>query len=156
MALRKVVLFLFFVLFINVTIPVLSYSSITLQSKNKKNGVSLAIIDAFYTDLDNDDVLDVVSYFDLSFDSTRHHTVRIDVLSILPSGYYFSYKWIINTETKSQTHQILFFDHAIESGMYDLIIFIRSLTGGISIGVIEYEFDPPGGSGGGDPVGMFR
>ncbi|MFX0170857.1 MAG: hypothetical protein ACFE9L_02955, partial [Candidatus Hodarchaeota archaeon] len=135
---------------------VLSYSSITLQSINKKNKVSLAIIDAFQTDLDNDNVLGFITCFDLSFDSTRRHTVRIDVLLILSSRYRFCHKWIIGPKSQNQTHQILFFDHAIESGMYVLIIFIRSFTGEIIFEVFKYEFDPPGGSSCGIPVGMFR
>ncbi|MFX0204531.1 MAG: hypothetical protein ACFFDT_00985 [Candidatus Hodarchaeota archaeon] len=155
MSFRKVVLFLFVVVTINNTIPALGYSSVTLQSINSKNTLLLTITDAIYTDLDNDDVLDIISSFDLSLDSTRRHTTRIDVFLILPSGCTFYYKWIIGTKDQTKSYQIIFLDHAIESGMYKLIFLIRPFTGGASIGVMENEFDPPGGSGGGDPIAIF-
>jgi hypothetical protein len=70
---------------------------------------------------------------------------------ILPSGYEFSYKWIILSKELVYFGEIHFYDHAIESGNYTLSIQAKILTGGANSGIAEFIFDPPGGSGGGDP-----
>ncbi|MFX1284233.1 MAG: hypothetical protein ACFFB5_11290 [Promethearchaeota archaeon] len=138
--------------------PVLGCGSITCFSINRKNNVTLTITDAYYTDLDNDEVFDIVSFFELSFSSFHRlrYTVKINVYLILPSGYEFSYKWIIGTKQSKYFGQIDFYDHALESGDYILFFKIKLFTGGVTTGVVGYEFDPPGGSGGGDPLAMLR
>ncbi|UCG01302.1 MAG: hypothetical protein JSW11_17000 [Candidatus Heimdallarchaeota archaeon] len=121
------------------------------MSINEKIETTLTITDAYYSDLDQDEVLDVISYFNLQFDSACPHLVRIYVSLILPSGFEFSYKWIILSKQLVYYGQIHFYDHAIESGVYILQINALLSTGGLNSGLADYEFDPPGGSGGGDP-----
>ncbi|MFX0204783.1 MAG: hypothetical protein ACFFDT_02270 [Candidatus Hodarchaeota archaeon] len=152
MSLKKIlVLFLLLIAF-STTVPILGCNTIFLRSINRRNRATLTITDSFYTDLDNDDVLDIVTLFDLSFQGRHRHTVRIDVFLILPSGYTFYYKWILGTKLSEKSYKIRFYDHAIESGWYNLIIATRYFTGGLSTGVANYDFDPPGGAGGGDPI----
>ena len=151
---KILVLFLLLIAFSS-TSSVLGCNSIFLRSINRKNAVTLTITDSFYTDLDNDDVLDIVTLFDLSFKGRHRHTVRIDVFLILPSGYTFYYKWIIGTKLSEKSCKIRFYDHAIESGWYNLIIAARYFTGGRSTGLANYDFDPPGGAGGGDPIALM-
>ena len=98
MSFKKIVIFLFCILAISTVVPVFGRSSVTFLSMNEKHEVTLTITDAYYTDLDKDEVFDVVSTFYLLFDSTKHHTVKLYVSLILPSGYEFSYKWTIGTK----------------------------------------------------------
>ncbi|MFX1423724.1 MAG: hypothetical protein ACFFB2_15545, partial [Promethearchaeota archaeon] len=114
--------------------------------------VFIGIIDAYYTDLDSDETLDIVSHFMILSGSLRHQTIKIYVFLILPSGFEFSYKWTIIMKESRYLGQILFYDHALESGFYKLAITTKLLTGGSVFGTIEFEFDPPGSSGGGDPL----
>lgn len=132
--------------------PVFGLNSITFLSSNEKIEVTLTITDAYYCDLDNDEVLDVISSFILSFDSARPHLVQLSVSLILPSGYEFSYKWNILSKEIVYFGEIYFYDHAIESGDYLLLFYAQISTGGTNTGLAEYLFDPPGGSGGGDPL----
>ncbi|MFX0052525.1 MAG: hypothetical protein ACFE8U_14675 [Candidatus Hermodarchaeota archaeon] len=151
---KILVLFLLLIAF-STTSPVLGCNSIILRSINRKNEATLTITDSFYTNLDNDDVLDIVTLFNLSFKGGYRHTVRIDVFLVLPSGYTFYYRWILGTKLSETSHKIRFYDHAIESGWYNLIIFARYFTGGMSTGIANYDFDPPGGAGGGDPIALM-
>jgi hypothetical protein len=132
--------------------PVFGLNSITFLSLNEKIEVTLTITDAYYCDLDDDEVFDVISSFTLSFDSSRPHLVKLSVSLILPSGYEFSYKWIILSKELIYFGEIHFYDHAIESGDYILLFYAQISTGGTNTGIAEYIFDPPGGSGGGDPL----
>jgi len=127
-------------------------NSVTLTSDNTLNEVTLTITDAFYTDLDGDEVLDIVSYFDLQFIGVGRHVITIDVYLTLPSGSTFYYEWLITTSLESITCRINFFDHALETGIYKLTIDVFLPKGGLDTGTCEYEFDPPGSSGGGDPL----
>jgi hypothetical protein len=151
---KILVLFLLLIAFSS-TSSALGCNWIFLRSINRRNTARLTITDSFYTDLDNDNVLDVVTLFDISFIGRHHHTVRIDVFLVLPSGYTFYYKWILGTKLSEASYKIRFYDHAIESGWYNLIIFAWYFTGGRSTGIANYDFDPPGGAGGGDPVALM-
>lgn len=151
MSFKKFFLFLLCILALSTASPAFSCSSATFLSINQKNEVTLTITDSYYTDLDKDDVLDIASSFYLLFDCTKRHTVKLYVSLILPSGFEFSYKWTIGTKHLVFFGQIHFYDHVIESGNYTLSIQAKILTGGANSGIAEYIFDPPGGSGGGDP-----
>lgn len=151
MSFNKYIFLLFCILALSTVLPVFGLSSVTFMSKNEKIEATLTITDAFYTDLDNDEVYDIVSYFYLVFNGHHYLKVKLYVNLILPSGFVFSYKWNIGTDNFIYFGQINFYDHAIESGNYTLSIRAKVSIGGTNTGLVEYEFDPPGGSGGGDP-----
>ena len=73
---------------------------------------------------------------------------------ILRSGVAIVYLRI-KFQHELKKYKIRFYDHAIESGWYHLIIKARYFTGGMSTGVADYDFDPPGGAGGGDPLAII-
>lgn len=149
----KKLFFLFFLIIASSTVvPVLGNNSVTLTSKNGRNEVFLTISSVYYTNLDNDTILDVVALYDLFFDSSNRHTVRLDVYLTLPSGYKLSYMWIIGTKQQEFSSQIRLYDCVLESGDYLFTIKAKLLTGGVSTGIADYIFDPPGGSGGGNPL----
>ncbi len=151
MSFKKLYFFLFAIIAFSTIIPVFGFSSVTLRSINQRVEVTLTITDAYYTDLDNDEVLDIVAFFDLLYDNSHQNILKINVYLTLPSGYEFSYKWIINNKLLKHSYQIHFYDHALESGFYNLTISVKLLSGGVDTGVADFEFDPPGGSGGGGP-----
>ncbi|MFX0183405.1 MAG: hypothetical protein ACFE95_10025 [Candidatus Hodarchaeota archaeon] len=155
MSYKKILVLFLLIIVFNTTLPTLGCNSIFLRSINRRNEATLTITDSFYTDLDNDDVLDIVTLFDLSFKGGYRHTVRIDVYLILPSGYEFYYMWILGTKLSEKSYKIRFYDHAIESGWYNLIIKAWYFTGGMTTEVVSYDFDPPGGAGGGDPLALI-
>ncbi|MFX0209879.1 MAG: hypothetical protein ACFFDT_28110, partial [Candidatus Hodarchaeota archaeon] len=132
--------------------PIFGFNSVTFWSTNKKVQVTITITEAYYTDIDKDEVLDVISSFNILYDSSRPHLVIFYVSLILPSGWEFSYKWFILSKQSVYYGQIYFYDHALESGNYILSINAKLLTGGVTTATLDYEFDPPGGAGGGDPL----
>ena len=152
MSFKKIYLLLFLIIAFGTVVPVCGYTSVTLISINKKNEVSLTITYANYTNLDNDAILDVIALYELSFDSSNRHTVRLDVFLTLPSGYGFFYMWIIGTKQQEYFSQVYLYDCVLEPGDYLLTIRASLFTGGVSTGIVEYIFDPPGGSGGGNPL----
>ena len=64
---------------INPIILGIAGNTVTVTSDNTSSAVTLAITDSYYTDLDGDEVLDVVSYFDLDFEGIGRHVITIDV-----------------------------------------------------------------------------
>ena len=152
MSFKRIHLLIFCVLALSTISTVSGDQSITLISNNQKNKVTLTITDAFYTDLDNDEVLDIVSSLNLRFGDSSPHLIQLYVSLILPSGFEFSYKWTIMTKEIVYFYQIYFYDHVLEPGFYIISINAKLSTGGLSTGSVQFEFDPPGGSGGGDPL----
>ena len=145
--------FIFFILLVLSTVsPALGSSYLSLTSKNGKNTLNLTINTVYYTNIDNDDILDVVALFDISFTSERTHRFILTTILELPSGYQFTHSWFISTKLSLKTFRLELLDHAIESGDYILTIHLQLFTGGMTTGSVEYLFDPPGGSGGGTPI----
>ena len=169
---KKFFVLLLLFLACSTTVPVFGLSSVTFFSQNKEIEATLTIVDAFYTDLDDDEVLDIVAFFNLRFssddcgttdsendddeDKDRLYKVLLFVRLTLPSGYRFSYRWYLKIRDSFYSGEIDFYDHATESGIYKLSILAILITGGISYGIVDYDFDPPGGSGGGDPLACLR
>ena len=152
MLVKKFYLLIFCLLALCTVSTVSGNNSVTFMSNNQKNMLTLTITDAYYTDLDNDEVLDILSYYNLRFESDSPHLVQLYVSLILPSGFEFSYKWILMIKQSVYLGQMYFYDHVLEPGFYILSINVKLSTGGISTGTVSFEFDPPGGSGGGDPL----
>ena len=155
MSFKKFFVFLFAIITFSTIVPVFGFNSVTLISNNQRVEITLTITDAYYTNLDNDDVLDIVALFDLHYNPDKQNVLKINVYLILPSGYEFSYKWILNNKLLKNSYKIYFYDHVLESGFYNLSIRVKLMSGGVDTGVVEYEFDPPGGSGGGGPLAVL-
>ena len=121
-------------------------------SNTESPTISVRVIDAYYSDLDNDTYQDDI-YALVRFELSGALRYYFDyyVTLTLPSGYNFSYAFaIIATGSFDLNHY--FFDHAIESGNYTLSVFVILKTEGISTDSHIYVFDPPRASTGGDPT----
>ncbi|MBS3795971.1 MAG: hypothetical protein KGY80_13790 [Candidatus Thorarchaeota archaeon] len=131
-------------------------SSTTVSSTNDEVSVSLTIIDANYTDADDDGYADdVIAYFDIALEGARRYNLDIYPSLTLPSGTEYTYAYVINTRLELLHCTMYFIDHATESGDYIFSVEIVSYTGGVACGSAEYVFDPPGGSGDADPCGIL-
>jgi hypothetical protein len=149
---KKLSLILFLLLTVCSISPVFGSSYLSLTSKNGKNTLNLTINSAYYTNIDNDDVLDVVALFEISFSNERSHRFILTTILELPSGHQYLYSWFITSKLSLNEYRLELHDHAIEAGDYSLMIHIQLFTGGMTTGSVEYSFDPPGGSGGGTPI----
>ena len=105
---KKFFVLLLLFLACSTTVPVFGLSSVTFFSQNNEIEATLTIVDAFYTDLDDDEVLDIVTFFNLRFssndcgatdsqndddeDKDKLYRVLLFVRLTLPSGYRFSYR----------------------------------------------------------------
>ncbi|RMG34074.1 MAG: hypothetical protein D6732_11010 [Methanobacteriota archaeon] len=126
-------------------------SQVKVQDTSETS-ISVAILFANYTDLDEDGYMDDV-YAEVSIDlyGGVAYTFEYYVTLTLPSGLNFSYLFIISTNYQSFTIYNFFYDHATESGWYTLNIDATLNNGGRSTATSTLIFDPPGGSGGSDP-----
>ena len=145
MLIKKLSIVFFIFLVFSTANPALGSSFLSLTSKNGKNTLNLTINSAYYTNIDNDDVLDVVALFELSFSNERSHRFILTTILELPSGYQYSYSWSISSKLSLNKYRLVLHDHAIEAGDYSLMIHIQLFTGGMTTGSVEYSFDPPGG-----------
>ncbi len=141
---------------IQVVVPV-SAGQVTVQSSNTQASVTVHILDAYYTDADDDGREDdVVAYFDIHLDGARRYNMDIYPALTLPSGTSYLYGYTINTRL-SDLHCIMYFyNHATESGNYTFSVDVVLYTGGVAGGQIQHVFDPPGGSGDADPCGALE
>ena len=132
-------------------------SDVTLCENDGDRILRLIITDAYYTDLDGDTVLDVVAYFRVYF-YREDYDIYIYPTLQLPSGQAFSYGFDITCYSYYYyyyTFQLLFYDHALETGDYTLFIEIYTIKQWSQYScydVADLTFDPPGGSGGHDPL----
>lgn len=134
-------------------------NQITLYENDGDQILQLTITDAYYTDLDGDKVLDVVAYFTVHFFRDDYNILIYPTLQ-LPSGDAFNYLFDITPDRSYNTsvdYQLIFYDHALETGDYTLFIQVEVFKQWWYYryhcyeGVADYTFDPPGSSGGGDP-----
>lgn len=150
MVLRGILFFL--LIFLSMVVVYQVVGSVTIGSGDSQ--LTITITDAFYTDLEQSGVEnDVVSHFTLEL--TNEEEIQRFFLYItlrLPSGTEYSYWYYISTN-QSLEATMNFYNHATESGWYDLKILGILLDRPISCGLESYTFDPPG-SGGGDPAGV--
>ena len=149
-------LLLAFGMIVGLTLPVVSASSVSLQSTNEQVGITLTILDAYYCDADADNNEDdVVAYFDLTFSGKNRYNIDLYPSLILPSGTEYTYAYVLNTRLDTLHCVMYFYNHATESGDYTFSVEVVSYTGGVVSGVASYVFDPPGGSGDADPCGTL-
>jgi hypothetical protein len=136
-------------------------SDVTLYESDGDRILRLTITDAYYTDLDGDKVLDVVGFFTVThFEECESYNIWIFPTLQLPSGKEFNYKFDITDGKKydSRDYQLIFYDHALETGDYTLFIEVYAVKTRSLLcyyyyrGTADYTFDPPGGTGGHDPL----
>ena len=94
MSLRTVSL-IFFLLLISSTISSTintgyGLSKLTLISNNTKNSLTLTIISANYTNIDNDDVLDILAFFDIDATSDNPQSFKLSAILTLPSSLWLT------------------------------------------------------------------
>ena len=119
----------------------------TMTVQCEKPTVLITIVDALYTDLDDDGLEDdVFASVDLSLICGNRFNLEYYITLTLPSGLSFTYGYMINTRLDSFTMQNNFYNHAIESGDYQIDVYIVLKTGGISFSHNSVIFDPPGGT----------
>ena len=152
MSLRKISLIFLLFLTLGTVNPILAISELDLISKNGKNDLYLTINSAYYTDIDNDDVLDILAFFDVATSNENYQMFKLSAVLTLPSGFQFTHSWVITPKRFQPSYRLELHDHAIESGDYELKFIISLHAGGKVVGDVSYTFDPPGGSGGGTPI----
>lgn len=113
------------------------------------------ITDAFYTNADDNlDGIenDVLTLFTLDINQGEDYLCFTLHFSLtLPSGTKYFYHYLIDTNASHLSPTMYFYNHATESGWYDVRIWIVLFSNTISWGTEGYTFDPPGGSPGTDP-----
>lgn len=114
--------------------------------------ITVEILEAYYTDLDNDSLEDDV-----------YASVRVTILPTgmqvydylveleLPSGKNFSYYYLITTNVQTVYYDNHFLDHAIESGWYKIKASAILFTSNLAYSESVLIFDPPGGASGPPP-----
>ncbi len=124
-----------------------------VHAASDEHGIEVTIVDACYTDLDDDswedDVL-VVVRFDLS--SSDYYEFAYVITLTLPSGTSYSYLVIVLAWVDVVYTYNLFFNHATESGDYTVYVKALLVTPATATDSATYVFDPPGGSEGGKPT----
>lgn len=131
-------------------------AQVTINSVNDQASVTVDIIDAYYTDADDDGFEDdVVAHFDIHLSGKQRYNMDIYPSLILPSGTSYDYGYTINTRLTTLHCTMYFYDHATESGDYTFHVDVILYTGGVASGQVDYVFDPPGGSGDADPCGVL-
>ncbi len=137
-------------------LPVVTASTVTVQSTNDQVTIKVQILDAYYTDADGDgNEDDVIAYFDLSFEGNARYNIDVYPSLTLPSGSEYTYAYVINTRLSIVHCTMYFYNHALESGDYIFSVQVVSYIGGVVSGTASYVFDPPGGSGDADPAGVL-
>ncbi len=118
--------------------------------------VSLAVLGADYADTDGDMVMnDAIVWFDILLSGDTRYTLTLILSLTLPSGKSYSYTYIIITSYSVLHCTMYFYDHATEPGYYLFNATAILRSGGRCVSSVEYQFDPPGGSGDIDPCGAL-
>lgn len=149
--------FLLIFLFILVFIPINLTQSLT-QVESDGTTVIIQITDAYYFAADKDDLEnDVATEFTLDVFSRAKNSVNFYLLVrlTLPSGIDYEYLYKVFSPCKASASPIVYFyNHATEEGWYCVeITAILAKGNQISgIGTETVFFDPPGGTGGTDPL----
>jgi hypothetical protein len=114
--------------------------------------IDVSVVYATYADLDHggvaNDVFSLVR-FKLGYSSTYEFYYLITLT--LPSGSSYSYLvWVFAWYSDIYIYNV-FLNHATESGDYTIAVDALLVSPDIATDTGIYVFDPPGGSGGGEP-----
>ncbi|MCY3414962.1 MAG: hypothetical protein INQ03_25150 [Candidatus Heimdallarchaeota archaeon] len=115
--------------------------------------VSINISEAYYADLEGDGLEnDVFVGVDLYLSGRDAYNFDYYIFLTLPSGLQFSYAYAFSAKTDYIYFGNYFWQHALEPGWYDVEVFIVMRSGGLTVSSEALIFDPPGGTGGSDPI----
>ncbi len=114
--------------------------------------VSITIMKAFYGDADGDgNADDVIAYVEHHLSGAVRYQLSVYATLVLPSGLEYTWYYGLNTRLSKVTLVLYFYNHALETGDYTLMINAFLKTGGISHAQDTHVFDPPGGKGDNPP-----
>ncbi len=118
--------------------------------------VNITISEAYYADLDNDGYEDdVFVETQLAFTgSSSSYNFDYYIVLTLPSGLSYTYSFAASSKVDFLTIGNYFWSHASEAGWYNVDIHIVMRTGGVALTSESLIFDPPGGTGGADPINI--
>lgn len=138
-------------------LPIVSNSN-TVTITNNKISLELTITDAYYIDLDDDELEDdIVGIYEINVTTSKFDSFKVDFEYelVLPSGYTFYHQYSTEIEDQMIRFTVNMYDHAIESGWYDFIVFGTIYQGGKTSGNINLVFDPPDGGAGGNIPSIY-
>ncbi|MHA1225697.1 MAG: hypothetical protein ACTSPV_03035 [Candidatus Hodarchaeales archaeon] len=142
------IILIFFLLLYSSNMIFLSQGSVDFNDDNEISDIQ--IVEAFYADLDNQGLPnDILSHFIIEFEDDDNYSFIILFISLtLPSGTQFQYSYLIITDLPGIYVSLYFYNHASESGWYNLKI-SALLLGSKSHWISDsLTFDPPGGDPG--------
>lgn len=117
--------------------------------------VYIDITTAYYADLEGDGLEnDVFVGVRLTFEGASTYNFDYYIFLTLPSGAEFGYMFSAATRMEVLNIDNYFWNHATESGWYEVAVYMVLRTGGAQVISESLIFDPPGGSGGADPIGV--
>ena len=115
--------------------------------------IQIDIQEAYYADLEGDGMEDDVFVgVELSFFGSSVYNFDYYIFLTLPSGAEFGYAVALAAHTDVAYLGNFFWNHATESGDYKVTVHTVLRTGGITLFTDCVIFDPPGGTGGSDPI----
>ena len=124
--------------------------------------IEIDIRDAYYLDADEGFIAnDILTQFEIEiykngFNIRKSMSFYLLISLILPSGDSYSYLfYVVAPSTYSSNSEVYFYNHATESGWYQVKVTGILLSGDYSnrIGTESFNFDPPGGTDGTEPLG---
>lgn len=125
----------------------------TLKTNSDSVAVTIMIHEAYYADLENDGIEnDIFVSVELSFSGSNSYNFDYLIYLTLPSGHVFNYYISLSSRVQTLNMGNYFWNHALESGWYHVEASVILRTGGIALTSSDLVFDPPGGSGGSDPI----
>jgi hypothetical protein len=136
-----------------IAIQFMNVPAVYAHSGTDDNLFEVEIVDAFYTDLDNDyrdDDVCVLLKCELGY-SSYYEFAYIIVLK-LPSGMEYSYLVYVWAWIDIVYIHNLFYNHATETGDYTVYVEAVMVIPNSATDSGSYVFDPPGGSPGGKPT----
>lgn len=153
-----------FILIILLSFSIPSHAE-TVTVSNDDISLQLTINDAFYTDYEGDGLEnDVIADYELNVtlykDLHNEYKYTFHVLMVLPSGAYYEYAFdrtlqatdLILDTVISFNFRLVMWDHATESGWYNLTSGIEIYQWGHEYDDMTITFDPPEDGGTGDTL----
>ncbi len=142
-----------FSIFVLLMLVPASYAAETTVQSNSST-LTIRITDAYYLDASGDGFMDDAEVlFNIDTYSNGRTQFQLYFTLTLPSGRQVQYAYHVNTVLTYLEGSMIFHNDATESGWYNIKIEAVLLTGGASYTALDYDFDPPGHTSGGDPDG---